>query len=243
MCAESVAYVAPERCVGGMCEVLFERSVVAQIGQKLCCITIHNSHCLCDSAHISDYKYPPSISLPLLSLPPAICTERLLHISPAGTTTVFLCHSVTWSPFLEPQARCPCGAVDDQNTPNTKIVPKPFWNEDSCRISRTLWFPSLNLIEREWNGEIVTEGWGTCVGLSAPDQPVTDSLLASTAECGTDDKNERAENEERQTKNKQEGQMFQGISNYRTESDPSKLFRHRTLDIQPMFGCREKEGC
>ncbi|KAK9489028.1 hypothetical protein V1508DRAFT_465267 [Lipomyces doorenjongii] len=79
-------------------------------------------------------------------------------------------------PGNKPQARCPCGAVDDQNIPNTKIVPKPFWNEDSC----------------QWNREIVNEGWGTCVRLSAPDQPITDSLLASTAECRTDDKNERA---------------------------------------------------
>ncbi|KAK9319159.1 hypothetical protein V1517DRAFT_333498, partial [Lipomyces orientalis] len=73
-----------------------------------------------------------------------------------------------------------------------KIVPKPFWNEDSARISRTLWLPSLNLTEREWTGELVTEGWGTCVRRSASDQPITDCLLASTAECATDDKKERA---------------------------------------------------
>ncbi|KAK9255870.1 hypothetical protein V1507DRAFT_313479 [Lipomyces tetrasporus] len=87
----------------------------------------------------------------------------------------------------KPQAPpCPCIAVGEQNTPNMKIVPKPFWNEDSARISRTLWLPSLNLIEREWTGELVTEGWGTCVRQSASDQPITDCLLASTAECATE---------------------------------------------------------
>ncbi|KAK9387450.1 hypothetical protein V1515DRAFT_621298, partial [Lipomyces mesembrius] len=100
---------------------------------------------------------------------------------------------------------CP-GAVGDQNTPNTKTVPKPFWNEDSGRISRTLWLPSINLIEREWTGKLVTEGWGTCVRRSVPDQPITDSLLASTAECGMDDKNERAEKRRKTDKDQQKEQ-------------------------------------
>ncbi|KAK9241633.1 hypothetical protein V1506DRAFT_550196 [Lipomyces tetrasporus] len=97
--------------------------------------------------------------------------------------------------------------IGEQNTPNMKIVPKPFWNEDSARISRTLWLPSLNLIEREWTGELVTEGWGTCVRQSASEQPITDCLLASTAECATDDKKERAakrrKREEEQTEKEQ----------------------------------------
>ncbi|KAJ8099099.1 hypothetical protein POJ06DRAFT_255968 [Lipomyces tetrasporus] len=49
-----------------------------------------------------------------------------------------------------------------------KIVPKPFWSEDSARISRTL------------------------QSASEAEQPITDCLLASTAECATDDKRERA---------------------------------------------------
>ncbi|KAK9326065.1 hypothetical protein V1517DRAFT_283941 [Lipomyces orientalis] len=64
-----------------------------------------------------------------------------------------------------------------------KIGLKPFWNDDSARISRTLWLPSLNLIEREWTGELVTEASGTGVRQSASDQPITD---------WTDDKKERA---------------------------------------------------
>ncbi|KAK9234143.1 hypothetical protein V1525DRAFT_350735 [Lipomyces kononenkoae] len=86
----------------------------------------------------------------------------------------------------------PSSAVDNQNTPNKKIVPKPFWNKDSARISRTLWLPSHDLIEREWAGEPVTEGWGTCVRKFASDPSITGSLLASTVECRTDDENERA---------------------------------------------------
>ncbi|KAJ8100480.1 hypothetical protein POJ06DRAFT_252836, partial [Lipomyces tetrasporus] len=120
----------------------------------------------------------------------------------------------------KPQAPpCPCIAVGEQNTPNMKIVPKPFWNEDSARISRTLWLPSLNLIEREWTGELVTEGWGTCSSKTKKERGRT--------------------NRERTSR---EGQTFQAISNHRAESDPSKLIRHHTLDIQPMFGCRGKEG-
>ncbi|KAJ8102758.1 hypothetical protein POJ06DRAFT_245552, partial [Lipomyces tetrasporus] len=65
-----------------------------------------------------------------------------------------------------------------------KIVPKPFWNEDSARIS-----------------------WGTCVRQCASDQPITDGLLVSTAERATDDKKERAakrrKREEEQTEKEQ----------------------------------------
>ncbi|KAK9331199.1 hypothetical protein V1520DRAFT_275625 [Lipomyces starkeyi] len=43
-----------------------------------------------------------------------------------------------------------------------KTVPNPFWNEHSARISQNLWLPSLDLIEREWSGELVSKGWGTC---------------------------------------------------------------------------------
>ncbi|ODQ70061.1 hypothetical protein LIPSTDRAFT_75058, partial [Lipomyces starkeyi NRRL Y-11557] len=37
---------------------------------------------------------------------------------------------------------------------NMKTVPNPFWNEHSARISQNLWLPSLDLIEREWSGEL-----------------------------------------------------------------------------------------
>ncbi|KAK9364820.1 hypothetical protein V1509DRAFT_613134 [Lipomyces kononenkoae] len=82
---------------------------------------------------------------------------------------------------------CPSEAVGDQNTPNTKIVPKPYWNEDSARITRMLWLPSLNLIEREWTSHLVTEGWGT-------------------SECEVDDKNEREE-KRRKTDKEQAGKV------------------------------------
>ncbi|KAJ8098437.1 putative transposase DNA-binding domain-containing protein [Lipomyces tetrasporus] len=95
-----------------------------------------------------------------------------------------------------------------------KIVPKPFWNEDSARISSTLWLPSLNLIEREWTGELVTEGWGTCVR-SASDQPITDCLSASTAECATVDKKERAAKRRKREEEQTEKQQAEKVRRFR----------------------------